>query len=142
MRTETVTVRIGEDVGPVDWTHPTSKDMPPIWREAEQNPSAFVFGEYSRPILRICMYDGWPYWEPRPAIQYIGPLKSAEWAFFNSYMVRPDSIAPHPPNCANCGQRPFQEAIWWQCACSNYRRAKPSACEAAQVESPAPGGTR
>lgn len=92
MRTETVTVRIGENVGPIDWTHPTAKDMPDIWREAEANPSDFVFSGHEWMILAICMYDGWPYWEPRPAIQFIGPLKSAEWTFFDSYDVRPDSI--------------------------------------------------
>lgn len=92
MRTETVTVRVGENVGPVDWDHPTAKDMPPIWREAEQNPQDFTFSEYRREILAICMYDGWPYWEPRPAILFVGPLNSAEWTFFNSYAVNPDSI--------------------------------------------------
>ena len=92
MRTETHTVCVGEDVGPVDWDHPTAKDMPPIWREAEANPEAFTFSEYRRPILRICMYDGWPYWTPTPAIQFIGPLNRAEWTFFNSYSVWPNSI--------------------------------------------------
>jgi hypothetical protein len=61
MRTETRTVRIGEDVGPIDWSHPTAKDMPAIWREAEEAPQDFEFGDYRRSILRICMYDGWPY---------------------------------------------------------------------------------
>lgn len=56
MRTETVEVRIGENVGPVDWTHPLAKDMPPIWREAEKNPAGFTFSEYRRPIIAICMY--------------------------------------------------------------------------------------
>lgn len=38
------------------------------------------------------MYDGWPYWRPMPAIQFVGPLNSAEWTFFNSYGVYPGSI--------------------------------------------------
>jgi hypothetical protein len=97
MRTETVTVRIGEDVGPVDWSHPTAKDMPPIWREAEANPYDFVFSEYRRAILQICMYDGWPYWEPRPAVCFVGPLNRAEWSFFNSYGVGPHSIRRKAP---------------------------------------------
>lgn len=92
MRTYQTTVREGTDMGPVDWSHPTAKDMPPIWREAEKDPDAFVFTEYERTIIKICMYDGWPYWESRPAVLFIGPLKSGEWAFFTDYAVRPDSI--------------------------------------------------
>lgn len=94
MRTETVTVRIGEDVGPVDWEHPTACDKPPIWLEAEKNPDAFLYN--GRAILKLCMYDGWPYWQPRPAIQFIGPLNSAEWDFFDSYGVREGSITRRP----------------------------------------------
>lgn len=97
MRTETVTIRIGENVGPVDWSHPTAKDMPDIWHEAEASPDDFVFSNYERTILAICMYDGWPYWEPRPAIQFIGPLNSAEWSFFDSYNVTPHSIRRRKP---------------------------------------------
>lgn len=94
MRTETVTVRHGENVGPVDWDHPTAKDMPAIWREAEKNPQGFTFSEYRRPIIEICMYDGWPYWVPTPAVCFIGPLNGAEWSFFNSYGVGAGSIQP------------------------------------------------
>ena len=94
MRTRTVTVREGENVGPVDWDHPTAKDMPPIWREAEKYPSSFIFGDQWREIIEICMYDGWPYWKPTPAVGYIGPLGGLEWAFFNSYGVHANSISP------------------------------------------------
>lgn len=90
MHSRMVEVREGDDVGPVDWDHPTAKDMPPHWHEAERYPQHFTFD--GRTILRLCMYDGWPYWEPRPAIQFIGPLNSAEWKFFNSYGVWPGSI--------------------------------------------------
>lgn len=100
MRTETQTIRIGENMGPTDWTHPIAKDMPPIWREAEQNPDAFTFTEYRRQIIAICMYDGWPYWTPRPAICFIGPLNSAEWSFFDSYAVHAHSIARKPAEVA------------------------------------------
>ena len=96
MKTRTVTVCEGEDVGPIDWDHPTAKDKSAIWREAEKSPQDYVFDKYNRQILRICMYDGWPYWKPMPAIQYIGPLGSAEWAFFNSYGVRDGSIRRKP----------------------------------------------
>jgi hypothetical protein len=92
MRTETQTIRIGENMGPVDWSHPIAKDMPDTWRDAEKNPSEFTFS--GRQILCICMYDGWPYWESRPAIQFIGPMKTAEWTFFDSYAVHANSIEP------------------------------------------------
>lgn len=90
MRYETVSVPIGEVCGPVDWTHETAVNMPPIWREAEENPDAFTYN--GRSILRICMWDGWPYWQPRPAVQFVGPLNSGEWDFFNSYGAQVDSI--------------------------------------------------
>ncbi len=106
MRTETRTVRIGENVGPVDWNHPTAAGMPQIWRDAEQRPDDYTFSEYQRTILAICMYDGWPYWEPRPAIQFIGPLNSAEWTFFNSYAVGPGSIKPRDSGSGPEGEDP------------------------------------
>lgn len=95
MRSHTVTVHEGEDVGPIDWSHEIAKDMPPIWREAEKSPDNYLFrGKF--PILRICMYDGWPYWKPMPAVCFLGPLNSAEWNYFNSYSVYPDSITKKP----------------------------------------------
>ena len=104
MRTEQVTVRHGENMGPVDWDHPTAKDKPAIWREAEKRPDAYLFND--RRIIAMCMYDGWPYWKPTPAVQFVGPLSSAEWAFFNSYGVHDGSITPlaqqqKEPPCAN-----------------------------------------
>ncbi|KTE23134.1 MULTISPECIES: hypothetical protein [unclassified Sphingopyxis] len=95
MRYETKTVRVGENMGPVDWDHPMAKDVPPIWREAERSPADFTFGVYERSILAICMYDGWPYWRPTPAIHFIGPL-GPDWTHFNGYGVRPDSIKRRP----------------------------------------------
>jgi hypothetical protein len=94
MKTRVVEVSEGEDMGPVDWEHPTAKDMPPIWREAAEHPEDFLLdngGLHLKTIYRICMYDGWPYWKPTPAIQYQGPL-GPEWTFFNSYAIRPTSI--------------------------------------------------
>ncbi len=94
MRTRTVTVREGENVGPVDWTHPTAKNMPPIWREAEAQPDAHIidYGYGGRQIVDVCMYDGWPYWKPTPAVAYVGPLGWVEWTFFDGYGVHPNSI--------------------------------------------------
>lgn len=90
MRYETVTVRHGENVGPVDWEHPLAKDMPQIWRDAEADPNSYTLN--GRSILSVCMYDGWPYWKPMPAVHFVGPMGSGEWNFFNSYGVHPDSI--------------------------------------------------
>lgn len=96
MRTYQQTVRVGENVGPVNWEHPMAINKPQIWRDAEKNPGDYLFSEYRRTIIEICMYDGWPYWEPTPAICFIGPLHSAEWSFFNSYGVSDNSIELRP----------------------------------------------
>jgi len=100
MRTRTVVERIGESMGPVDWTHVTAADKPDSWRDAEANPSAYRYessGGGSFQVVELCMYDGWPYWEPRPAIAYIGPLGGVEWAHFNSYAVGPNSLRKVAP---------------------------------------------
>jgi len=85
--------RIGERMGEVDWSHPFAADMPQIWRDAAADPNGYLFN--GRRILDICMYDGWPYWAPTPAVQFVGPL-GAEWTFFNSYGVHKNSIARNP----------------------------------------------
>jgi hypothetical protein len=90
MRTETRTVRIGEDMGPIDWDHDIAKDKSAIWHEAEKAPFDYLFN--GREIIKLCMYDGWPYWTPTPAIFSVGPLNSGEWTFFNSYDVREGSV--------------------------------------------------
>jgi hypothetical protein len=95
VRTWTETHREGTDVGPVDWSHPTAMIKPAIWHEAEKKPEDFVFsGEFhSFDLLAVAMYDGWPYWEPRPAICIVGPTGNAEWKHFDSYGVYNNSIA-------------------------------------------------
>ena len=90
MRTRTVEVREGDNVGPVDWDHPNAKDVPADWKEAEQHPERFTYN--GRDIVQICMYDGWPYWKPMPAVMFIGPLRSGEWDFFGSYGWYLDSL--------------------------------------------------
>jgi hypothetical protein len=92
MRTYTITAQEGENMGPVDWSHPTACGMPAIWRDAEKRPNRFLFN--GRPIIQICMYDGWPYWTPRPAVMFMGPI-GAEWNFFDGYSVYKDSIKPN-----------------------------------------------
>lgn len=95
MRTWTETHREGTDVGPVDWAHETAKDMPEIWREAEQHPERFLLdttGFGGHQVIAVRMYDGWPYWSPRPAVLVVGPMGSAEWRWFDSYGVGPRSM--------------------------------------------------
>lgn len=95
MKAQTVTEYVGEDTGPVDWTHPIARDKPQHWRDAEQHPERYRLQHgtlKSFRIVKLCMYDGWPYWIPRPAIAYIGPLGSVEWDFFDSYGVTDSSI--------------------------------------------------
>lgn len=95
MRTWTETHREGTNMGPVDWTHPTAKDMPQAWREAEQNPEAFLLASDTGArfqVIAVAMYDGWPYWEPRPAVEIFGPTGSPEWRWFDSYGIGPKSI--------------------------------------------------
>lgn len=99
MKTRTVIERIGENMGPVDWTHPKAAALPHVLmeklREAEKDPAKFCyspsgFSEFQ--IVSVCMYDGWPYWTPTPAFSYIGPLKILEWGFFDSYGVSELSV--------------------------------------------------
>lgn len=96
MRYETKQVAIGEDVGPIDWTHDYAKDRTDIWREAEENPEEFQLLENQaftpRDIFAVRMYDGWPYWKPTPALLVSSPLGGTEWRFFNSYGIHNNSI--------------------------------------------------
>lgn len=103
MRTWTETHSEGTEVGPIDWDHPWAKELPEAFRttlqEAEKEPEAFVIspsGFSTFRLIRVCMYDGWPYWKPGPAIQYYGPL-GPEWTWFNSYGVGPGSIRRGKP---------------------------------------------
>lgn len=96
MRTETQTVRIGEDMGPIDWTHPMAAEMPDHWKDAEKHPEKYELllnGMFTpREVSKLCMYDGWPYWKPTPAIYRESPLGGYEWTFFNDYGVTPNSL--------------------------------------------------
>lgn len=90
MRTWTETHREGTDVGPVDWSHPALASVRPerlqLWKEAEKDPASYVFATdhmfWARKIYKVCMYDGWPYWEPRPAVYHEGVL-GPTWEFIN-----------------------------------------------------------
>lgn len=82
MRTRTVIEREGEELGSIDWDHPMiaevekrSPEIVAMLREAEQSPHDFAAttdGGWPRvgwgEVLRVVMYDGWPYWQPTPTV--------------------------------------------------------------------------
>jgi len=101
MKTRTVTVREGEYLGPVD---PDYDHMQGAWSRSQggynpeflergweqilkmnASPEGWTFhsdgGGLFR-VVRVGMWDGWPFWKPTPAIGYIGPLGAIEWAFY------------------------------------------------------------
>lgn len=97
MRTWTETHREGTDVGPVDWTHEDvavaverARTTVETLREMEAHPERFnVTDDGGSPrfgwkrAITVSMYDGWPYWRPRPAVLVDGTL-GPEWRWFNS----------------------------------------------------------
>lgn len=97
MRTWTETRREGTDRGPVDWTHPMvaaaverSGVSADTLRAMERDPSGFQVTNDGgwprcgwRPVISVSMYDGWPYWTPRPAALVSGVL-GPEWYWLDS----------------------------------------------------------
>ena len=82
MKYVTVTHREGEELGPVDWDHPMAGEvserdpqLAELLRAAESDPAAFeatTYGGWPRigwgKVVRVVMYDGWPYWSPTPTV--------------------------------------------------------------------------
>ena len=107
MRTWTETRREGTDMGPVDWSHPdieasgvpveTLKQVeakPEEWRATNDGGWPRVgWGQ----VVALRMYDGWPYWTPKPAVLVCGTLGS-EWYFLASRVdfARHARPAPSP----------------------------------------------
>ena len=105
MRTYQQTVRVGEYLGPIDWSYdfsqhdwgPSKGGMNPsvsesrvaVLREIEKGGEweATTDGGFPRVgwgrVLEIGMYDGWPHWRPVPSVCLSGPL-GAEWHPFYS----------------------------------------------------------
>jgi hypothetical protein len=84
-------------VGPVDWAHPDIAlacerlgvteatlhqvaENPDGWRASDDGGWPRM---WAHPILAFRMYDGWPYWVPRPAFLLRGPL-GPEWRWLDS----------------------------------------------------------
>lgn len=93
MKTRMVEEREGEDMGPVDWSHEmlqrarVSLDK---LKALEANPEGFLVTDDGgsprfgwKRALALRMYDGWPYWEPGPAVLAHGPL-GVTWIWVSS----------------------------------------------------------
>ena len=99
MKTRQVTERIGENLGPIDWTFDfksfdaTTQDHR-IESAAELRKMEVAFNEKesgdvimahmsvtqtSSEVLAIGMYDGWPFWRPIPSFAVLSPLGGGEW---------------------------------------------------------------
>lgn len=101
MKTRTVTERIGEYLGPVDWSYDFAQHNwsgsrgginPEVGKKSletlrllEAEPEAYeatIDGGWPKigwkRVLKVGMYDGWPFWKPTPSVLLSGPL-GAEW---------------------------------------------------------------
>lgn len=123
MRFETRTERIGENMGPIDWSYNFRKHFDCYCtsdegrdeicerskerlRTAEQRLKdgkrtlMTTYGGWPRcgwgDVIEVGMYDGWPYWQPTPSIRISGTL-GAEWHSFDSFtdMRVPDEETSH-----------------------------------------------
>lgn len=101
------TKRVGELLGPIDWSydfrshfnnHCTTderrdeccKESVEKLRQLAENPDqwqATTYGGWPRcgwgDIVAVGMYDGWPYWKPTPSVAIGGPF-GAEWSSFSN----------------------------------------------------------
>lgn len=106
MQTRTVTERVGEYLGPVDWAHPDLNGYPKESeilqsiedrqnREDKEEDVFVVLKGYDRPrrVLVVGMYDGWPFWRPYPSVLVSGPFGSEWTPFYNVYcIVKKESV--------------------------------------------------
>jgi len=110
MRTVTTTKRIGEFLGPVDWSYDFNQyawgtngaginpacvaEGVEVLRKMDADPVGWritSFGFSSFEVVFVGMYDGWPFWRPTPHVGYIGPMGSVEWTPF--YDLRHDRVS-------------------------------------------------
>ncbi len=110
MRTETRTVCIGENVGPIDWAYDFRSHFNSLCTSDERRDEACarsvgwlrrIDADFRaglpmrattdggwprcgvRRVVDVGMYDGWPYWRPTPSVQIESPLGGAEWHAFS-----------------------------------------------------------
>jgi len=107
MRTVTRTERVGELLGPIDWSYDFRKHFdnvcsPDAVRDEMCEKSkerlrlllngeeweATTYGGWPRCgwglVVHIGMYDGWPYWRPVPSVAIVSTLGGVEWHPFHS----------------------------------------------------------
>lgn len=98
MKTYTQTVREGEYLGPIDWDYnfeqhiddkerlEKQKEKLKILENNVEKYKATVDGGWPRcgwgTVLKVGMYDGWPYWRPVPSVLISGNY-GAEWHSFS-----------------------------------------------------------
>jgi hypothetical protein len=99
VKTHTVTVREGENLGPVDWDYDFEQHdwdhgggtKPLCVQEGKKVLQQLVAADGGRvwlydqwrDVLDFGMYDGWPFWRPVPSVcvaTFVGP----EWHWFGS----------------------------------------------------------
>lgn len=99
MKSYTKTVYEGEYLGPIDWSYNFSQygclnpdhieRAKQMLREFESGGEweATTDGGWPRVgwhnVLKVGMYDGWPYWKPTPSVLTAGPL-GCEWHSWSS----------------------------------------------------------
>ena len=106
MKSRTVVVHEGENLGPVDWSYDFRSHFNNICtsdagrdeacekakdrlRLIEANPDRYevtTYGGWPRcgwgKVVAVCMYDGWPFWKPTPSVCHSGTL-GCEWHAFS-----------------------------------------------------------
>lgn len=100
MKTRTVTERIGEYLGPIDWSFDWDYLSRTQGMSQEQIDEGIEFlkqlgdgkgweiYQYGmwKDVLWVGMYDGWPYWRPMPTIAYktwLGAEHTSPWSICN-----------------------------------------------------------
>lgn len=103
MKSRTVTVCEGEYLGPVDWDYdfsqhawgPNKSGVNPACIEQGKKllreltaPGSWLAMTYSvyNEVLRVGMYDGWPFWKPTPYVCVMNTL-GPEWHPFYSIVA-------------------------------------------------------
>ena len=106
MRYKTVTQRIGERLGDIDWNYDFNQhawssssgghNPELISQELKRMEAALKAGkrvwvrmyETEEPVHEVGMYDGWPYWSPHPSFNSSSWLGSSWHSFMDIREIR------------------------------------------------------